>query len=161
MSHNGHQVVVGERGRLVLPSALRAEVGIEAGTRLLLSAEADGSLRLRPYGGGATISSVNLAEVLGSIAQHAFDPTQFAAQLAERGLLHGAITVEPFTTADAVEAGRLRPLTSAAGLARRARLPCGRAQARRSHLYSRPDLERIARPRSSRDDGSGGVAPPR
>jgi PIN domain nuclease of toxin-antitoxin system len=31
-------------------------------------------------------------------------------------LLGGAVTVEPFTTADAIEAARLRPLTRAAGL---------------------------------------------
>ncbi len=33
----------------MLPSAVRAELGITAGTRLLLSTELDGSLRLRPY----------------------------------------------------------------------------------------------------------------
>jgi|KBSMisStandDraft_5_1062788.scaffolds.fasta_scaffold759293_2 AbrB family looped-hinge helix DNA binding protein len=49
MAHTERQVVVGERGRLVLPSTVRAELGIEPGTRLLLSTEPDGSLRLRPY----------------------------------------------------------------------------------------------------------------
>jgi AbrB family looped-hinge helix DNA binding protein len=49
MTHVEHQVVVGERGRLVLPATVRAELGIEPGTRLLLSADPDGSLRLRPY----------------------------------------------------------------------------------------------------------------
>jgi AbrB family looped-hinge helix DNA binding protein len=43
------QVVVGDRGRLVLPAAVRAELGLRAGSRLLLSTEPDGSLRLRPY----------------------------------------------------------------------------------------------------------------
>jgi AbrB family looped-hinge helix DNA binding protein len=42
-------VVVGDRGRLVLPAAVRAELGLGAGSRLLLSSEPDGSLRLRPY----------------------------------------------------------------------------------------------------------------
>jgi AbrB family looped-hinge helix DNA binding protein len=42
-------VVVGDRGRLVLPAAVRAELGLSAGSRLLLSREPDGSLRLRPY----------------------------------------------------------------------------------------------------------------
>lgn len=42
-------MVVGERGRLVLPAAVRAELGIKPGTRMLLSTEPDGSLRLRPY----------------------------------------------------------------------------------------------------------------
>ncbi len=41
--------MVGERGRLVLPSAVRAELGIKPGMRMLLSTEPDGSLRLRPY----------------------------------------------------------------------------------------------------------------
>jgi AbrB family looped-hinge helix DNA binding protein len=49
MAHNEHQVVVGDRGRLVLPSTVRVELGIEPGTRMLLSTEPDGSLRLRPY----------------------------------------------------------------------------------------------------------------
>jgi len=42
-------VTVGDRGRLVLPASMRAALGLEPGTRLLLSAEPDGSLRLRPY----------------------------------------------------------------------------------------------------------------
>ena len=49
MAHTERQVVVGDRGRLVLPSAVRAALGITRGTRLLLSTETDGSLRLRPY----------------------------------------------------------------------------------------------------------------
>lgn len=49
MSHNERQVVVGDRGRLVLPSAVRTELGLKPGSRLLLSTEEDGSLRLRPY----------------------------------------------------------------------------------------------------------------
>ena len=48
MTHN-EQVTVGDRGRLVLPSSVRAALGIVPGTRLLLSTEDDGSLRLRPY----------------------------------------------------------------------------------------------------------------
>lgn len=49
MIHADHQVVVGDRGRLVLPADVRSALGIEAGTRMLLSTERDGSLRLRPY----------------------------------------------------------------------------------------------------------------
>jgi AbrB family looped-hinge helix DNA binding protein len=49
MAHTERLVVVGERGRLVLPSAVRAELGITPGTRLLLTTEPDGSLRLRPF----------------------------------------------------------------------------------------------------------------
>ena len=46
MVHNNREVVVGERGRLVLPAAVRAELGLKPGTRLLLSTEADGTLRV-------------------------------------------------------------------------------------------------------------------
>jgi AbrB family looped-hinge helix DNA binding protein len=49
MAHTERQIVVGERGGVVLPAAVRAELGLEPGTRLLLSTEPDGSLRLRPY----------------------------------------------------------------------------------------------------------------
>jgi AbrB family looped-hinge helix DNA binding protein len=49
MAQAERQIVVGDRGRLVLPAEVRAELGIESGTRMLLSTERDGSLRLRPY----------------------------------------------------------------------------------------------------------------
>jgi AbrB family looped-hinge helix DNA binding protein len=49
MSHTARQIVVGDRGRVVLPSEVRLELGLEPGSRLLLSTEQDGSLRLRPY----------------------------------------------------------------------------------------------------------------
>ena len=48
MSHR-EQVTIGDRGRLVLPSSVRSALGLKPGTRMLLSVEADGSLRLRPY----------------------------------------------------------------------------------------------------------------
>ena len=48
MSHTEH-VIVGDRGRLVLPSSVRSALGLKRGTHLLLSTEEDGSLRLRPY----------------------------------------------------------------------------------------------------------------
>jgi AbrB family looped-hinge helix DNA binding protein len=49
MARNEHHVVVGDRGRVVLPSGVRAELDLKPGSRLLLSTEKDGSLRLRPY----------------------------------------------------------------------------------------------------------------
>ncbi len=49
MSHKEQQVVVGDRGRVVLPSKVRAKLGLKPGSRMLLSTEEDGSLRLRPY----------------------------------------------------------------------------------------------------------------
>jgi AbrB family looped-hinge helix DNA binding protein len=49
MAHVERQVVVGDRGRVVLPSEVRSALGLEPGSRMLLSTEKDGSLRLRPY----------------------------------------------------------------------------------------------------------------
>jgi AbrB family looped-hinge helix DNA binding protein len=49
MAHKEREVVVGDRGRLVLPSAVRSSLGLRRGSRLLLSTEPDGSLRLKPY----------------------------------------------------------------------------------------------------------------
>ncbi len=49
MPHSDRQVVVGDRGRIVLPADLRAKLGLERGSRLLLRSEADGSLSLLPY----------------------------------------------------------------------------------------------------------------
>jgi ribonuclease VapC len=65
---------------------------------------------------GAVISTVNLAEVFSRVADRGDDPAKLAAELTQSGLLDGAITVEPFTAADAIDAGRLRPLTRDAGL---------------------------------------------
>jgi AbrB family looped-hinge helix DNA binding protein len=49
MTHTDIRVTVGERGRVVLPSAVRRELDLKPGTHMLLSTENDGSLRLRPY----------------------------------------------------------------------------------------------------------------
>jgi ribonuclease VapC len=65
---------------------------------------------------GAVISTVNLAEVFSRVADRGGDPAKLAGELTQSGLLDGAITVEPFTAADAIETGRLRPLTRDAGL---------------------------------------------
>jgi PIN domain nuclease of toxin-antitoxin system len=65
---------------------------------------------------GAVISTVNLAEVFSRVADRGDDPAKLAAELTQSGLLDGAITVEPFTAADAIDAGRLLPLTRDAGL---------------------------------------------
>jgi len=47
---------------------------------------------------------------------HDADPARVARQMTDRGLLDGALAVEPFTTADAIEIARLRPLTRDLGL---------------------------------------------
>ena len=49
MAHAERQIVVGDRGRVVLPADVRSALGLVAGSRMLLSTERDGSLRLRPY----------------------------------------------------------------------------------------------------------------
>ena len=82
---------------------LREEPGAELVTKVIAAS-------------GASICAVNLAEALSTVAGHGADPAELAAELTARGLLGGAVTVEPFTTADAIEAARLRPLTRAAGL---------------------------------------------
>ena len=87
-------------------SALLAYLADETGAELVADAIA----------GGATISTVNLAEVLSMLAARGGDPAAVAGDLTSRGLLDGAIAVEPFTTTDAIEVARLRPLTHSAGL---------------------------------------------
>ena len=71
-------------------SALLAYLGNETGADLVADTIAS----------GASISTVNLAEALSTLATRGKDPADVASQLTERGLLGGAITVEPFTTAD-------------------------------------------------------------
>lgn len=65
---------------------------------------------------GAAISAANLAEVLSRVTAHGADPVRLLRRLTERGLIEGAVEVEPLTTADAAEIARLRPLTRDAGL---------------------------------------------
>jgi len=90
---------------LIDASALLAYLGDEPGADVVADAIA----------GGATIATVNLAEALSTLAARGNDPATVASDLAERGLLDGAIAVQPFTTADAIETARLRPLTRDAG----------------------------------------------
>lgn len=87
-------------------SALLAYLRDEPGADVVADAIADGT----------AMSTVNLAEVLSRAADHGGDPTALARQMTERGLLGGAIAVEPFTTDDAVEAARMRPITRDTGL---------------------------------------------
>jgi ribonuclease VapC len=87
-------------------SALLAHLRDEPGADVVAAAIAS----------GAVISTVNLAEVFSRVADRGEDPAKLAAELTRSGLLDGAITVEPFTAADAIDAGRLRPLTRDAGL---------------------------------------------
>jgi PIN domain nuclease of toxin-antitoxin system len=87
-------------------SALLAYLRGEAGATVVADAISD----------GAAISTVNLAEVLSRVTDRGGDPGQLYEMLVTRGLLEGAVAVEPLTAADAVEVARLRPPTRAAGL---------------------------------------------
>jgi ribonuclease VapC len=81
------------------------------------------------------------------------DAARVARQMTDRGLLDGAITVEAFTSADAVEVGRLRPLTREHGLslgeraclalARRLALPAVTADTAWAKLDLRLELRHI------------------
>lgn len=102
---------------------------------------------------GAAISTANLAEVLSRAADRGADPQRLAHQLTERGLLDGAISVEPLVAADTVEIARLRPLTREHGLslgdraclalARRLDLPAVTADTAWSRLDLRVEVRRI------------------
>jgi ribonuclease VapC len=87
-------------------SALLAYLRSEAGAEVVADA----------LGDGAVISTVNLAEVLSRATDSGADPALRAQELTDRGVLGTAVTVEPFTEADAIETARLRPLTRSAGL---------------------------------------------
>jgi len=65
---------------------------------------------------GAAISAVNLAEVFSRATDRGADPALLADDLTRHGLLGGALVVEDFMTADAIEVARLRPLTRQVGL---------------------------------------------
>jgi ribonuclease VapC len=111
VSHKQFEVVVGD-------SALLAYLGNEPGAERVADAIA----------GRAVMSSVNLAEVLSTAAARGADPQRLAGELAVRGLLDGALSIEVLTVEDAVEVARLRAITRAAGLslADRACLALGR-----------------------------------
>ena len=65
----------------------------------------------RALDSGASISAVNLAEVLSKVAERGGDPQAVARDLAIEGL-----QVEPYGPDDAVRTALLRPLTRAHGL---------------------------------------------
>jgi len=87
-------------------SALLAYLGEEPGADRVADAIA----------AGVAMSTVNIAETLSTLAGRGHDASQVTKDLVDRGLLDGAITIEPLTLADAVEIARLRPLTRDAGL---------------------------------------------
>ncbi len=86
MAHN-EQVTLGDRGRLVLPSSVRSALGLERGTRMLLSTEDDGSLRLRPYRVVAQESRGLLADLVkqGSLVEELLAERRVQAQDEQKG----------------------------------------------------------------------------
>jgi ribonuclease VapC len=66
--------------------------------------------------GGAALSAVNLAEVLGKLADAGEDPAAALRRLEEGGLVPGAVEVVPFDAVDALETAALRLPTRGAGL---------------------------------------------
>ncbi len=86
MAHN-EQVTLGDRGRLVLPSSVRSALGLERGTRMLLSAEDDGTLRLRPYRVVAQESRGLLADLVkqGSLVEELLAERRAQAQDEQKG----------------------------------------------------------------------------
>ena len=124
-------------------SALLAYLRDEPGAEVVADAIAE----------GAAISTVNLAEVLSRVADRDGDPSRLVGEMTDRGLLGGAVSVEPFTDEDAVEVARLRPETRAEGLslgdraclalARRLSVPALTADAAWSRLGLEVTLQQI------------------
>ena len=80
------QLVVGDRGRLVLPAGIRAELGLTTGSRLLINTEPDGSLRLRPYRAVADAGRGLLAHLgQGSMVDELVDERRGAAAAEAEG----------------------------------------------------------------------------
>ena len=87
-------------------SALLAYLNDEAGADLV----EDALLR------GSAISAVNLAEVLGKLAEAGEDPQDVSDSLKRKGLLGGKLVVSPLGADDAVRTARLQRHTKAQGL---------------------------------------------
>ena len=119
-------------------SALLAYLGGETGADVVADA----------ISGGVAISTVNLGEVLSTLATRGSDPAAVVAELTTRGLLDGAITVEAFHRRGR---GRDRPAAPAhlrrRALARRsglsrARSPPHRRGPHRGSGVEQPDARR-------------------
>jgi PIN domain nuclease of toxin-antitoxin system len=101
----GHRLV-SDRRRVLDATALLAYLGGEPGVDVV-------SLEIA---NGAAISTVNLAEVL-SIIPAGFEQVPTVEQeLRERGLLGGAVVVEPFTVEDAIKAAYEQAMLAPHGL---------------------------------------------
>jgi ribonuclease VapC len=81
-----------------------------------LNREAGGEFVADLLGVGVSISAVNFAEVLSTAADRGVEPEQLIDGLTEVGVLNGALSLEPFTAADASTVATLRHATRHAGL---------------------------------------------
>ena len=87
-------------------SALLAYLSDEAGAQVVEDALVRGS----------AISAVNLAEVLGKLAEVGEDPDKVTESLQRRGLLGGRLAVFPLTAEDAVIVATFHRMTKVQGL---------------------------------------------
>jgi len=87
-------------------SALLAHINKEPGAELVREAIASGS----------AISVINWIEVLSKLAEDGIDPEVANEEMTTTNLVETAVSVEPVTSEDAIEAARLRPLTKQKGL---------------------------------------------
>lgn len=67
-SHNRFSLVVGDRGRVVLPAGARRSMGLDEGDRLILTVEEDGSARLLSARVAAREARGVLKEILPDLA---------------------------------------------------------------------------------------------
>lgn len=87
-------------------SALLAYLNAESGAEIVEDA----------LGTGACVGVVNWAEVLSKTAEEGGDPEALESRLAGMGLLGQTLEVMGFSREEALDVGRLRPLTRNLGL---------------------------------------------
>jgi AbrB family looped-hinge helix DNA binding protein len=88
MARTISEIAVDDRGRVVLPASVRSELGLKPGTRLLLSTDEEGSLRLRPYRAVADAC-------LGIFSDLAPDGVSLADELIAERRAEAALALDP------------------------------------------------------------------
>jgi ribonuclease VapC len=81
-----------------------------------LNAEPGADAVEEALGTGARVGVVNWAEVLSKVAERGGDPAALEDRLERAGILGQALEVISLTREDALTVGKLRPLTTEAGL---------------------------------------------
>lgn len=72
-----YQLVLGDRGRLVIPADVRRRLGLRAGSRLALTIDDDGSLRLRSY---RTVAEATRGMLAGLVSEGASPVDELIAE---------------------------------------------------------------------------------